>query len=123
LILVIKFIKKMQKEKYLMMFMMEKKLDSLEKKSFNMLKNGLNESMQKISVISSKLKLDFFRTMWKRGIQNVAFLNKLTKKSETSPTNTAEFRLSARDLAFTNQCFKLDEVEFESPKFPNDSFA
>lgn len=123
MILVIKFVNKMQKEKYLMMFMMEKKLDSLEKKSFNMLKNGLNESMQKISVISSKLKLDFLRTMWKRGIQNVAFLNKLTKKSDASATNTAEFRLSARDLAFTNQCFKLDEVELESPKIPNDSFA
>lgn len=128
LIVIVKLINKLQKEKYLMLFMMEAKLGELEKKSYTLLKNGLNQSMERISSISSRFKMDYLRRSGS-GKKNCVASN-LTNTTTPSTLNSSliyedddECRLSARDLAFTNQCFKLDEFEASSSQLPCDSFA
>lgn len=122
MIMIVKVINKVQKEKYLMMFMMETKLGELEKKSYTLLKNGLNQSMERISSISSKFKgREYWRGMWKRGRQVTADVDSCKKPSAIDIDD--EFRLSARDLTFTNHCFKLDEFDTSTSHIPSDSFA
>lgn len=122
LIIVVKMINKLQKEKYLMLFMMEAKLGELEKKSYTLIKNGLNHSVERISSISSKIAdRGYLRGFWKRGRSSVLSTN---KKQIAAFPDDDEFRLSARDLAFTNNCFKLDEFDDSSnSQIPTDSFA
>lgn len=126
LIVIVKLINKLQKEKYLMLFMMEAKLGELEKKSYTLLKNGLNQSMERISSISSRFKMDYLRRSGKKN----SVASNLTNTTTPSTLNSSliyedddECRLSARDLAFTNQCFKLDEFDASSSQLPCDSFA
>lgn len=129
LIVIVKLINKLQKEKYLMLFMMEAKLGELEKKSYTLLKNGLNQSMERISSISSRFKMDYLRRSGSGSKKNCVASN-LANTTAASTLNSSliyedddECRLSARDLAFTNQCFKLDEFDASSSQLPCDSFA
>ena len=118
LIVIVKLINKVQKEKYLMLFMMETKLGELEKKSYTLLKNGLNHSMERISSISSRFKMDYLRrSATKKDLDDVTKNN----HSLIYEDDDDECRLSARELelAFTNQCFTLDD----SSQHPCDSFA
>lgn len=119
----------MQKEKYLMFFMMETKINELEKKSFKFLMSGLNQSMERISSISSKLIVkDRLRNILKSNNKEGSILNiqnipgQKSVKRPNSVIKNDEIQLSVRDFTIDSY-FNLEELDTYTYPSQCDSFA